>query len=71
MVTLTHVLKFREGPGGAVRMVQLVEGELEFWIPAFVKLTAFERTAHWFKVDYYGERGWISADYIVPSGNCG
>ena len=71
MVTLTHVLKFREGPGGAVRMVQLVEGELEFWIPAFVKLTAFERTAHWFKVDYHGERGWISADYIVPSGNCG
>ena len=61
MVTTTHILNFRAAPGGAI--IDLV--------PAFVTLTALERTAGWFKVDYHGTVGWISADYVTPVGNCG
>ena len=61
MVTLTHILNFRETPGGTV---------IEH-LPYGVKLTALERTEGWFKVDYHGKRGWISADYVLPAGDCG
>ena len=29
------------------------------------------RTPDWFKVDYQGAEGWISADYVVTAGDCG
>ena len=61
MVTTTHALNFRATPGGAVMRV----------LPWQVTLTAFRRTPAWFYVDYHGERGWISADYVVPQGSCG
>ena len=61
MATTTAMLNFRAGPGGEV-----IGG-----VPYNASLTALERTAGWFKVDYYGTKGWISADYVVPQGNCG
>ena len=61
MVTLTEVLNFRDGPGGAVIGV----------LPAAITLTALERTPEWFMVDYYGQQGWVSAVYLRPSGDCG
>ena len=68
MVRLNDILKFREEPGGAVKTS---DGGQEFWLPYNVVLTAFERTDGWFYVDYHGERGWISADYVEPAqGNC-
>ena len=60
MVTTTHILNFRDAP----------DGEISSILPAFVTLTAFERTDDWFKVDYHGARGWISADYVTLDGNC-
>ena len=61
MVTLTDMLNFRASPGGEVMKV----------LPAFAKLTALERTAGWFHVDYHGARGWVSAMYVKPEGDCG
>ena len=61
MVTTTHVLNFRETPGGTVM------GHL----PYNVTLTAVERTPDWIKVDYWGRKGWISAGYITKQGDCG
>ena len=60
MVRTQYALNFRDAPGGEISSV----------LPAFVTLTAFERTDGWFKVDYHGARGWISADYVTPKGNC-
>ena len=60
MVTTTHILNFRDAP----------DGEISSILRAFVTLTAFERTDDWFKVDYHGARGWISADYVTLDGNC-
>jgi uncharacterized protein YraI len=40
-------------------------------LPHNITLTAYERTADWFYVDYHGERGWISAAYAEPAdGDC-
>jgi uncharacterized protein YgiM (DUF1202 family) len=39
-------------------------------IPFDVTLTAFERSGGWYYVDYLGERGWLSADYVTPSDLC-
>lgn len=60
MTTTTHILNFREAPGGGIMRI----------LPANVTLTAIERTADWFKVDFHGARGWISADYVQTSGSC-
>ena len=60
MVTLSAVLNLREYPHGKV----LAE------LPAFVSLTALDRTPGWFKVDYHGKHGWISADFVTPRGDC-
>ena len=60
MVRTRYALNFRDAPGGEISSV----------LPAFVTLTAFERTDSWFKVDYHGARGWISADYVTQKGNC-
>ena len=61
MVTTTAMLNFRESPGGDVAQV----------LPYDVTLTALEKSGGWFKVDYHGEQGWISADYVEPKGSCG
>ncbi|MCY4539321.1 MAG: SH3 domain-containing protein [Chloroflexi bacterium] len=61
MVRTKNMLNFRAELGGEVIDI----------LPYDVTLTALERTAGWFKVDYHGERGWISADYVEPQGNCG
>ena len=61
MVTTTDILNFRDGPGG----------DIQTMVPYNVTLTAMARTAGWFQVDYHGETGWISADYVIPEENCG
>ena len=60
MVTLSAILNLREYPHGMVLAV----------LPAFVSLTALDRTPGWFKVDYHGKHGWISADFVTPHGDC-
>ena len=47
------------------------DGEITGGVPHNATLTALERTAAWFKVDYHGERGWISAEYVDEKGTCG
>ena len=61
MATLHYALNFRETPGGKVLRV----------VPAFVKLTAVERVPGWIKVDWYGTKGWVSADFVTLEGGCG
>ena len=61
MVTTTHILNFRDGPGG---------DSLNIAIPYNVTLTALQRTSGWIKVDYHGTQGWISADYVTTQGTC-
>ena len=61
MARLDAILNFRETPNGAVKDV------LRYGII----LTALRRTADWFYVDHHGERGWISARWVTPLGNCG
>ena len=61
MVRTNYMLNFRSGPGGEVIGI----------VPYDVTLTALERTSGWFKVDYHGARGWISAGHVEPIGNCG
>ena len=61
MVTLQYALNFRDAPAGDKIGV----------LPSQVKLTALERTDGWFKVDYHGAKGWISAGYVEPIGTCG
>ncbi len=61
MVLLQYSLNFRDAP----------DGEKIGALRSQIKLTALERTDGWFKVDYHGERGWISAAYVEPEGDCG
>ncbi|MYD10509.1 MAG: hypothetical protein F4X02_10760 [Chloroflexi bacterium] len=60
-VTTTHALNFRDGPAGAI-MGLVAEG---------ATLGASAHTAGWFQVEYRGETGWISADYVKTDGECG
>ncbi len=60
-VTTTHVLKFRDGPGG--NRIGLVAQR--------ATLTVQSRSAGWFQVEYRGAAGWISADYVETQGDCG
>ncbi len=60
-VTTTHVLNFRDGPGGNV-----IGAVPENW-----SVSATALTTGWFQVDYRGATGWISADYVVSQGECG
>ena len=60
-VTTTHVLNFRDGPAG--NRIGLV--------PANATLSASARESSWFKVEYNGASGWISADYVTTVGVCG
>ena len=68
MVTTTDIVNFRESPGGGLIIVPWIPNS---WLPREATLTALERTSGWFKVDYYGLQGWISADYATPQGDCG
>ncbi len=61
MVRTQFNLNFRAAP----------DGEITGGVPHNATLTALERTSGWFKVDYHGERGWISAEYVDKKGTCG
>jgi len=72
MVTTHDLLRFRDSPGGAPLQYTDPWGQQENgWLPSMVTLTALERTADWFKVDYHGTRGWVSARHVSPQGSCG
>ena len=60
MVRTKAILNMRASPNG--RIVGLVPWEA--W------LTALEYAPGWYKIDFHGERGWISADYVEPRGSC-
>ncbi len=60
MVMTTHPLNFRGSPGG-----QIIRR-----LGTRVTLTVLSRIPDWVEVDYYGEAGWISADYVVERGSC-
>ena len=71
MVTTQNLLRFRDAPGGAPLHYTDPWGRQENgWLPSTVTLTALERTADWFKVDYYGTQGWISARHVTTHGTC-
>ena len=59
-VTTTHNLNFRDGP----------EGLRIGLVPSETALEAMASAPGWFKVDFQGESGWISADYVVTEGDC-
>ena len=61
MVRLKYDLNFRATPAGDIIGV----------LPAFIRLTAFEHRGGWYFVDYHGRRGWVSARYVQPQGDCG
>ncbi len=61
MVRLLYALHFRDAPAGHIMSV----------LPANILLTAFDYHQGWFKVDFYGQKGWISANYVQTHGNCG
>ncbi len=62
MVQLNYELNFRAAPAGQ-HIIQV--------LPANILLTAFSYHEGWYKVDYYGQRGWVSADYVQAHGDCG
>ncbi len=60
-VTALEHLSFRDAPGGQRINV----------IPAGDRLKAIARTAGSFKVEYRGNTGWVSADFVRAEGACG
>jgi len=40
-------------------------------VPYDVTLTAFQRQADWFYVDFVGTRGWLNSGFVTLSGACG
>lgn len=60
-VTTTDILNVRNEPAGDTILAVLLND---------VSLTSNTRTADWFKIDYYGIVGWVSADYVETSGDC-
>ena len=72
MVTTEFILNFRRSPEGPlVHYVDPWGASVAGILPYNVTLTALERTERWFRVDYYGTRGWVHADYVSPQGDCG
>ena len=59
-VTTTHGLNLRDNPNGNIIGTVMIQATL----------APFARTQRWFNVDYQGNEGWISADYVVAEGNC-
>ena len=54
-------LSFRDAPGG--QRLDIIQ--------AGVRLRAVARTAGSFKVDFQGDLGWVSADFVRAEGDCG
>ena len=72
MVRTNYMVNFRDAPnGGLLSFVDIWGIPNDGMLPYDVTLTALERTSDWFKVDYHGTQGWISAHYVEPKGNCG
>ena len=72
MVTTESLVYFRETPDGErLRFVDRWGAQIAGWLPRGVTLTALERTADWFRVDYHGTQGWISAHHVTRHGVCG
>ncbi len=61
MVRTQYMLNFRAAP----------DGEIIDILPFNIKLTAMERSAGFFKVDYMGAQGWVSEDLVELIGTCG
>lgn len=60
-VTTTDILNVRDEPDGDTILARLMNN---------VSLASATRTSGWFKIDYYGIAGWISADYVETAGDC-
>lgn len=60
-LTAREHLSFRDAPGGQRLNI----------IQAGVQLKAVARTAGSFKVDFQGDLGWVSADFVRAQGDCG
>jgi len=60
MVRANYILNLRAGPGGDIMDV----------VPYDAVLTAVEYSPGWYKVDFNGQHGWLSADYVSPQGDC-
>ena len=61
MVRTKAILNLRSSPGGAI----IGLAPWEAW------LTAYAYSPGWYDIDFHGQRGWISADYVEPRGDCG
>ncbi len=71
VTTPKTIIYFRATPGG--QRLQFVDpwgAEISGWLPENVTLTALARTSDWFKVDYYGTQGWVSAGHVTTQGSC-
>ena len=72
MVRTKYIVNFRDAPNGSLlRFWDIWGAANDGMLPYNVTLTALERTSDWFKVDYHGTQGWISAHYVEPIGTCG
>ncbi len=60
-VITTHGVNLRGDP----------DGKIVGAVPINQTLATLARTQSWFKVEYRGKSGWISADYAVAEGDCG
>ena len=60
-VTTTHDLNFRDAP----------DGNRIGSVPANSTLSALAQTPFWINVEVDGVSGWISAEYVTTSGDCG
>ena len=60
-ITTIVGLNLRDSPNGEVIGAVMINETL----------APSARTPDWFKVDYQGAEGWISADYVVTAGDCG
>ena len=60
-VTTTQTLRLRDEVGSSI-----VHG----LVPYNVNLSASARTSNWFRVEFLGQEGWISASYVRTDGIC-
>ena len=61
-VTTTDILNLRQGPGSSTSIVANVLND--------ETLTADQKATHYYRVNYYGIVGWLSADYLSFNGTC-
>lgn len=59
--TTNYILNLRQQPGG----------EVIDKVPYLNKLTVMARMQGWFQVDFHGVAGWLAADMVKISGDCG